>query len=212
MNEGLHLDNVTIARRGGAQLLSVDAHIAPGEIFTLMGPSGSGKSTLINAISGFLPRAFTCTGTVTLGGKVISNMPPEKRCVGVLFQDPLLFPHLSVVENVMFALPPGGSKRHRLKRAEELLEAVNLLDCGEQDPATLSGGQQARVALIRVIAAEPRALLLDEPFSKLDAELRDAVRQLVFTEVRRRNLPALFVTHDRADAEAAGGKMLMVNS
>lgn len=208
MNNGLELSALKITRRDGAELLSVDAHIAPGEILTLMGPSGSGKSTLINAISGFLPKAFTCTGKIKLGGQDISMMTPEKRCVGVLFQDPLLFPHLSVVENVMFALPPGGSKRVRHQRADELLEAVNLLECGKRDPATLSGGQQARVALIRVIAAEPRALLLDEPFSKLDAELRDAVRQLVFAEVRRRNLPALLVTHDKADAKAAGGKIL----
>lgn len=208
MTDGLHLDNVVIKRRNGAELLSVDAHIAPGQIFTLMGPSASGKSTLINAISGFLPKAFTCDGTIRLGGAVISNRPAEKRNVGVLFQDPLLFPHLSVAENVMFALPPGGTRAARIKQVDELLEAVNLLDCGDQDPATLSGGQQARVALIRVIAAQPKALLLDEPFSKLDAQLRDAVRQLVFAEVRRRNLPTLLVTHDKADAQAAGGKML----
>lgn len=207
MSAGLHLSDMTISR-AGVPLLSINEHIAPGEILTLMGPSGSGKSTLINAISGFLPKVFQCTGSVTLDDLEITSLPPEKRRVGVLFQDPLLFPHLSVAQNIMFALPPGGNHRMRRGRALELLAAVNLADCADQDPSTLSGGQQARVALMRVIAAQPRALLLDEPFSKLDAQMRDSVRQLVFDEVRRRGLPALLVTHDQADATATGGKTL----
>lgn len=204
---GLHLKNIKI-KRDGEELLSINATIAPGEVLTLMGPSGSGKSTLINAISGFLPKVFTCAGDITLDGINITMLPPEKRKVGVLFQDPLLFPHFSVNQNLMYALPPGGSARERQNRVAELLEAVNLGDCGPRDPATLSGGQQARVALVRVIASEPHALLLDEPFSKLDAQLRDSVRQLVFAEVRERHLPALLVTHDAADAKAANGSMI----
>lgn len=206
-DHGLHLLAVKI-KRDGERLMDINAHIAPGEVLTLMGPSGSGKSTLINAISGFLPKAFTCSGTITLDGKIITSLPPEKRRVGVLFQDSLLFPHFSVEENILFALPPGGSSAERQERVAELLEAVNLGDCGPRDPATLSGGQQARVALIRVLAAEPHVLLLDEPFSKLDAQLRDSVRELVFNTVRARNLPALLVTHDEQDAKAAGGNIV----
>lgn len=205
--QGLHLENVEI-KRDETPLLAIDALIRPGEVLTLMGPSGSGKSTLINAISGFLPRAFSCSGRIALDGEDITRLPPERRKVGVLFQDPLLFPHFSVEENILYALPPGGSRIERHNRARALLKAVNLEECGGRDPATLSGGQQARVALIRVLAAEPHALLLDEPFSKLDAELRGAVRQVVFSIVRERNLPALLVTHDAEDARAAGGRII----
>lgn len=206
-DKGLHLDNVAI-KLNGAPLLEVDALVRPGEILTLMGPSGSGKSTLLNAISGFLPKAFACAGRIRLDGTDITELPPDQRRIGMLFQDPLLFPHFSVIQNLLYALPPGGSSAERRKRACELLAAVNLADCADRDPATLSGGQQARVALVRVLAAAPHALLLDEPFSKLDAALRSSVRQLVFAEARRLELPALLVTHDKADAEAAGGAII----
>lgn len=207
MKPGLTLQSMRISR-SGTPLVTIDQHIAPGETLTIMGASGSGKSTLINALSGFLPKVFTCSGRVLLDGVDITDLPPEKRRVGVLFQDPLLFPHFSVLQNIMLALPRGGSRSARKDQALGLLSAVNLADCADQDPATLSGGQQARVALMRVMAAQPKALLLDEPFSKLDAQLRDSVRELVFAEVRSRNLPTLLVTHDQADAAASGGKIL----
>ncbi len=207
MKPGLTLQSMRISR-SGTPLVTIDQHIAPGETLTIMGPSGSGKSTLINALSGFLPKVFTCLGRALLDGVDITDLPPEKRRVGVLFQDPLLFPHFSVLQNITLALPRGGSRSARKEQALDLLSAVNLADCADQDPATLSGGQQARVALMRVMAAQPKALLLDEPFSKLDAQLRDSVRELVFAEVRSRNLPALLVTHDQADAAASGGKIL----
>lgn len=205
--KGLDLESVGI-RLGADQLMSISAHVKPGEVLTLMGPSGSGKSTLINLISGFLPKAFTFTGNILLDEINIISLPPEKRRIGVLFQDPLLFPHFSVAENIIFALPPGGSRETRMARANDLLRAVDLEDYGPRDPATLSGGQQARVALVRVIAAEPHALLLDEPFSKLDAQLRGSVRDLVFAEMRERQLPTLLVTHDKEDAKAAGGEII----
>lgn len=208
---GLVLEQIEISD-ARAPLLSVNAKIPPGEVLTLMGPSGVGKSTLISAISGFLPRAFTCKGRILLGGNDITKLPPEQRRVGVLFQDTLLFPHFSVLENVLYALPPGGSMPERCEQALGLLAAVSLRNFAERDPETLSGGQKARVALVRVLASRPRALLLDEPFSKLDADLRDAVRQLVFAEVRRRNLPTLLVTHDQNDANLAGGPILALDS
>ncbi|HHG89733.1 MAG TPA: ATP-binding cassette domain-containing protein [Devosia sp.] len=208
---GLVLENIEIFH-GSAPLLCLDAEILPGQVLTLMGPSGSGKSTLVSAISGFLPRAFTCKGRILLGGNDITILPPDQRRVGVLFQDTLLFPHFSVLENVLYALPPGGSMQERRREALALLAAVSLRNLAQRDPDTLSGGQKARVALVRVLASRPRALLLDEPFSKLDADLRAAVRQLVFAEVARRALPTLLVTHDRSDADAAGGPILVLDS
>lgn len=206
-NKGLRLDNVEIFR-GDTRLLTIDAHIKPGEVLSLMGPSGSGKSTLIQAVAGFLSRDFSCQGAVYLDGDEITKLPAEQRHVGVLFQDPLLFPHLSVAQNILFALQPGGTIAQRRQRVEELLEPVGMLELMDRDPATLSGGQQARVALMRVIAAQPCALLLDEPFSKLDEQLRDSVREFVFKIVEDRQLPALLVTHDYQDAEAAKGVII----
>lgn len=208
---GLELRSVEI-RQNGEKLLSMEAAIAPGEILTLMGPSGSGKSTLISAISGFLPASFSCTGSIWLNGQNITTIPPEKRRVGVLFQDTLLFPHFSVLQNILFALPPGGSMAQRCEIAISLLADIALQDFADRDPATLSGGQKARVALARVIAAKPNALLLDEPFSKLDADLRDSMRELVFAEVARRKIPTLLVTHDKDDAKAAKGRIMTLSN
>ncbi len=207
MKTGLHLDGIEIFE-GANRLLAFDSAIAPGEVVTLMGPSGSGKSTLIHAISGFLSASFTCKGQILLDGANITGLPPEARGIGVLFQDPLLFPHFSVLQNVLYALPPGGTMKQRCEQALSLLQAVGLDKFGSRDPDTLSGGQKARVNLVRVLASRPRALLLDEPFSKLDADRRDSVRQLVFAEVKQRKLPTLLVTHDRDDARAGGGRIL----
>lgn len=207
-DQGLHIDlAIHLHQR---TLLSVNQTIAPGQVVSLMGPSGSGKSTLVAAIAGFLPSVFRCRGTISLDGTDLTNLPAERRGMGVLFQDPLLFPHLSVCENLLFALPPGGNRLQRHERAMTLLDSVGLADLGMRDPFTLSGGQQARVALMRVLASNPRALLLDEPFSKLDAQLRDAVRSFVFEQVQKHALPTLLVTHDQADANALGGQILML--
>ncbi|MDR5865536.1 ATP-binding cassette domain-containing protein [Halomonas koreensis] len=203
----LWLDEVAIYQ-GDRPLVRVDARIAPGEVLTLMGPSGVGKSTLLAQVAGFLAPAFTATGRVRLGDEDLTTRPPERRRLGLLFQDPLLFPHLSVGGNLAFGLPPGGGRRARRRRVEAALADIGLAGFADRDPATLSGGQQARVALMRVLLAEPRAMLLDEPFSKLDAALRDEMRRLVFARVHDRGLPTLMVTHDRQDAEAAGGRII----
>jgi len=189
-------------------LISISDIVAPGDILTVMGPSGSGKSTLLSYIGGFLHSAFKANGQVILKGADISQKPAEQRKVGILFQDPLLFPHMSVGENLLFALPPdikGRLKRH--DAAHEALEEAGMGEMFDHDPATLSGGQKARVALMRVLLAKPQALLLDEPFSKLDTGRRDGIRKFVFSEAKRWNLPVLLITHDIADAEAAGGKV-----
>ncbi|WP_302139320.1 ATP-binding cassette domain-containing protein [Halomonas alkalicola] len=201
----LVLDSVRIALHG-TTLLALDARIAPGEVLSVMGPSGSGKSTLLAFVAGFLGPAFAASGRVLLNGSEITGLPAERRGIGLLFQDPLLFPHLSVAGNLRFGLPRAA--RDRAARVEAALDAVGLAGFGERDPATLSGGQQSRVALMRLLLSEPRAVLLDEPFSTLDTALRQEIRELVFGRLREAGLPSLLVTHDHADAEAAGGRIL----
>jgi putative thiamine transport system ATP-binding protein len=200
-----------LALRVGARTLVSDFYlrIGPGEVTTLMGPSGCGKSSLLSYLCGTLEPAFEASGRVRLDGVAIDALPPEKRRLGILFQDDLLFPHLSVGENLAFALPPAvRGRRERRARVEAALEEAELPGFAERDPATLSGGQRARVALMRTLLARPRALLLDEPFSRLDHDLRERVRRFVFDHARQAGLPTLLVTHDPADAEAAGGAVV----
>lgn len=207
---GLLLEDLRIAL-GKSLLIALDAAVQPGEVLTVMGPSGSGKSTLLAFIGGFLDPAFKATGRVTVDGVDLTGLPPEERHAGILFQDPLLFPHLSVAGNVGFALPPEVRRRAERRRlAAAALAEVGLADFGDRDPATLSGGQKARVALLRVLLSKPRLLLLDEPFSRLDTALRRQTRELVFDRARAAGLPVVLVTHDAADAEAAGGPVVEI--
>ena len=201
----LRLEQVSIAL-AGRELLAMDATIAPGEVLTVMGPSGSGKSTLLAYIAGFLDREFTASGGVWLGERDLLNRPAEARGIGLLFQDPLLFPHLSVAGNLRFGLP--RQSKHKHQQVTQALEQIGLAGFEERDPATLSGGQKARVALMRLLLSKPQAVLLDEPFSKLDTALRKEMRSLVFSQLRDAGLPALLVTHDHADADAAGGPVI----
>ncbi|SNR50213.1 ATP-binding cassette domain-containing protein [Puniceibacterium sediminis] len=204
MADSLILHNVRISRRG-APLVSIDHTIAPGTVLTVMGPSGVGKSTLLSYVAGTLSPDFEASGKVCLGATDITDLPPAKRRIGILFQDDLLFPHLSVGANLAFGLRPGGTRAHRRQRIESALSDIELEGYADRDPATLSGGQKARVALMRMLLSEPRALLLDEAFSGLDVSLRRQIRALVFDRARRMHLPVLMVTHDQEDAEAAGG-------
>ncbi|MDN3552575.1 ATP-binding cassette domain-containing protein [Halomonas almeriensis] len=207
----LHLDNVQI-HQGQQLLLSLDTAIAPGEIVTVMGPSGVGKSTLLAYIAGFLSPAFQASGQVRLDDTRLDTLPAEQRHLGLLFQDPLLFPHLDVEGNLAFGMRRDGRSGERRERIRAALASVGLEAFARRDPATLSGGQKARVALLRVLLSAPRAILLDEPFSKLDAALRDEIRQWVFERVRDHHLPTLMVTHDEADARAAGGRILTLSA
>ena len=207
MSHSLELSNVTL-RRHNIELLSIHASIRSGEVLTVMGPSGSGKSTLLAFVAGLLDPAFTATGQVLLDGRDVTHLPPETRRIGLLFQDPLLFPHLSVSANLLFGVRERSSDRQ--KKVGDALAAAGLEGYGTRDPATLSGGERARVALMRVLLSEPYALLLDEPFSKLDAPLRNEIRAFVFERIRAAGLPTLLVTHDAADAEAAGGQVIQL--
>ena len=206
----LLLEGITISL-AGRTLLSLTERVAPGEALTVMGPSGSGKSTLLAYIGGFLDPAFSATGRVLSGEIDVTALPAEQRHAGILFQDPLLFPHMTVAGNLVFAIPPSVKGRAaRGELAERALEDIGLGGLGDRDPDTLSGGQKARVALARVLLAAPRMLLLDEPFSKLDMDLRGQMRELVFARASARGLPMILVTHDEADAAAAGGRIVRI--
>lgn len=211
--KGLELDGVALSVAGRALLGPLDVAVPQGGRATIMGPSGCGKSSLLAFIAGTLDPAFTATGGVRIDGEAILALPPERRRVGILFQDDLLFPHLSVGDNLAFALPPSMRERatRRAAVAQALAEA-DLAGFEARDPATLSGGQRARVALMRTLLAAPRVLLLDEPFNKLDAQLRQDFRRFVFDHARDRALPVLLVTHDAADADAAGGPIVMLGA
>jgi putative thiamine transport system ATP-binding protein len=206
MSHHLSLKGVCIAL-AGQHLLEITAEIGPGEVLTVKGPSGAGKSTLLSYVAGFLDPAFTASGDVRLDGESLLAVPPERRGLGLLFQDPLLFPHLSVGGNLRFAIPcaeaSGGSAL-----VEAVLAEAGLEGFAGRDVATLSGGQKARVAMLRLLLSKPRAALLDEPFSKLDAALRQEFRQYVFGRLKQAGLPAILVTHDEADAAEAGGPVI----
>ncbi|TEW54978.1 ATP-binding cassette domain-containing protein [Psychromonas sp. RZ22] len=192
-------------------LLSLNEVIKGGEILTIMGPSGSGKSTLLNWLVGMLPSNFQATGELYLNESNITHSASHVRHIGLLYQDPLLFPHLTVEGNIAFAMP-AGNKQQRLDKINEALDQVGLTGMGKRFPQSLSGGQQARIALLRVLLSKPKAILLDEPFSKLDSQLRQETRQLVFEQIQRHCLPAVMVTHDQSDATAAQGKVITLNS
>jgi putative thiamine transport system ATP-binding protein len=207
--DALHLDGLSLALDGRPLLGPLSATVAPGQCLTVMGPSGCGKSSLLAFVAGTLDAAFTARGRVRLGQDELVGRPPESRRLGILFQDDLLFPHLSVGGNLAFALPadvkPMAERRRRIAQA---LTDAGLDGFANRDPATLSGGQRARVALMRTLLARPRALLLDEPFSKLDAQLRADFRRFVFSHAQTLALPTVLVTHDEADAQAAGGPVI----
>jgi putative thiamine transport system ATP-binding protein len=201
----LSVHNLCLMRGDTPLIDRMQLQIAANEIVTLFGVSGSGKSTLLNWMVGDLDPAFSASGELWLGARRLDTLPIEQRRVGILFQDDLLFPHLSVGHNLAFALPHHikGPKARR-QMIESTLAEMGLAGFHDRDPATLSGGQRARVSLMRALLAEPQALLLDEPFSRLDAVLRTQFRAYVFEQITRLAIPTLLVTHDPADVPPGG--------
>jgi putative thiamine transport system ATP-binding protein len=190
---------LALLKAGDTVLLrNLQLRIAPGTVHTLMGDSGSGKSSVLAAVCGTLDPALRWQGEIRLNGQRIDTLPTRARRVGILFQEDLLFAHMTVRENLLFAVPAGPQAAREALVAQALAD-VEMGAFLMADPATLSGGQRARVSLARALLAQPQALLLDEPFSKLDASLRQRMRDLVFGLVRQRQIPALLVTHDAAD-------------
>ncbi|UTR08713.1 ABC transporter ATP-binding protein [Evansella sp. LMS18] len=189
---------------------SLNLDIEQGEIITLLGPSGCGKTTTLRMIAGF---EHPSEGRITIDGKEIfsrtQSLPPEKRGIGMVFQDYALFPHMTILKNVMFGLN-RWSTREKKRRALEVLELVGLEDYGNRYPTQLSGGQQQRVALARALAPKPHVVLMDEPFSNLDAGLREKMRFDVTNILRKANTTAIMVTHDQKDAFAVSDRVVVM--
>jgi putative thiamine transport system ATP-binding protein len=201
----LDIKNLTITQGSQTLIANLNLLVDGGDVATVTGASGSGKSTLLNWLVGDLDPAFEASGELWLDGQRRDGLPVEARGIGILFQDDLLFPHLSVGQNLAFALP--GVVRgtvERRARVEQTLRDIGLDGFHDRDPATLSGGQRARVSLMRALLAEPCALLLDEPFSRLDATLRSQFRGFVFEQIQRQRIPTVLVTHDPDDVPPGG--------
>ncbi|MCZ0702284.1 iron(III) transport system ATP-binding protein [Natronobacillus azotifigens] len=189
----------------------LNLEISKGEIITLLGPSGCGKTTTLRMLAGFeQPTA----GEIRIGDEVVyddrRSLPPEKRGIGMVFQDYALFPHLTIEKNVMFGLNKWKA-RDKKKRVQEVLELVGLGDFGQRLPSELSGGQQQRVALARALAPNPKVILMDEPFSNLDAGLREKMRFDVTNILRKANATAIIVTHDQKDAFTVSDRVVVMN-
>lgn len=175
------------------------ATIKNGEVLTLMGPSGCGKSTLLSVAAGFLSPDFSYTGEILLDNSPLNSVKPENRHIGLLFQDDLLFPHLTICENIMIALPNRIKGKLRRETALQTLQQINLQQLADRSVHQISGGQKARVSVMRLLVAQPKAVLLDEPFSKLDKSLRSDFRDWLFCELKKRQLPTILVSHDSED-------------
>ena len=182
--------------------------VPKGEIRLLHGPSGCGKSTLLALIAGTPMFNVSWAGKIRLDGIDIGVLPAHRRKVGIMFQDALLFPHLTVGENLAFGLPTSIRGKARYLAVKEALAAASLDGIGQRDPASLSGGQAARIALMRALLAEPQALLMDEAFSSLDPDLRRQFGQFVAKQIKLRKIPALLVSHDVTDQEFATDQVL----
>ncbi|MEY4230610.1 MAG: Fe(3+) ions import ATP-binding protein FbpC 2 [Actinomycetota bacterium] len=183
----------------------VDLDVADGELVALVGPSGCGKSTLLRGIAGLEP----VDGQVVVAGRDVSALPPERRHVGLVFQDHALFPHLRVEQNLVFGVREL-SRPERSTLVGELLELVRLPGVGRRFPHELSGGEQQRIALARALAPRPPVVLLDEPFANLDASLRDELRADVVAALRARGTSAVLVTHDRDEALQLGDRVAVM--
>jgi len=195
----LILNNIILYSPTQALCDPINITIHSGEIVALMGKSGCGKSTLLSAIAGHLSPDFHLQGQVTLNSQSLLNCPAHTRQVGMLFQDDLLFPQLNIWQNIAFGLDAKVKGKQRKQKAMAVLEELDLLEHSEKRPDQLSGGQRARISLMRTLLANPKALLLDEPFSKLDPELRKTFRHFVFQHIHEAQIPTLMVTHDPLD-------------
>ncbi|WP_226010329.1 ABC transporter ATP-binding protein [Halomicrobium salinisoli] len=206
---GVAVEDLTVRFGDVTALRDVSLSIDDGEFFTLVGPSGCGKTTTLRAVAGL---ESPDEGRVRIGGTDVTGRPPEDRDVGVVFQNYALFPHMSVRENVAYGLrfadPPGGATTG--ERVAELLDLVDMADLADRDPEQLSGGQQQRVALARALAPGPDVLLLDEPLSALDAQLRQRLRVRIRDIQRDLGITTIYVTHDQAEALAISDRVAVL--
>lgn len=203
----LTLSNVNIKYSQRTIVNNLSFHLQQGEIGCLVGPSGCGKTTLLRAIAGFEP---THAGSISMQQRVLSSattqLPPEQRNIGMVFQDFALFPHLTIFDNIAFGLRKQPLKQQQ-QRVRQLLERIGLSDFEQRYPHQLSGGQQQRIALARALAPKPRILLMDEPFSSLDALLRESLASEVRSLIKAEGVTALLVTHDQQEAFAMADRL-----
>ena len=206
---GVAIEALSLAYDVTDVLKGVDLRIEPGELFTFLGPSGSGKSTLLRCIAGFGP---TPRGRILIGDHDVTHLPPWRRNVGMVFQSYALWPHMTVYRNVAFGLEERRVSSTEIpRRVEAALEMVGLWELADRRPSQLSGGQQQRVALARTIIVEPRVLLLDEPLSNLDANLRIQMRREILDLQRKLRLTTIFVTHDQEEANTISDRIAVLD-
>lgn len=209
----IRLKNVQkrFSKHGKPAVNYLNITVKQGEILTLLGPSGCGKTTILRMIAGF---EQPTEGEIFIGGKIVYDdktfVPPEKRGVGMVFQDYALFPHLTIEKNVAFGLKKWANFQKK-RRIKEVLELVGLADYAKRYPNELSGGQQQRVALARALAPNPAVVLMDEPFSNLDAGLREKMRHDIVEILKKADTTAIIVTHDQKDAFAVSDRVVVMN-
>ncbi|MBN8194146.1 ABC transporter ATP-binding protein [Bacillus sp. NTK074B] len=207
MSSFIKIQGISKTFKGKEILSDTTLALEKGEILSLVGASGSGKSTLLRILSGL---ESATKGKVLIESSDISSIKPQNRPIGMVFQQPLLFPHMNVLENVMYGLKMKGSNKENKKRAKDYIERVGLGEFVHHYPSELSGGQQQRVSLIRSLILKPKLLLLDEPFSSLDLQLRKELRQWVRNILKEEETTVLFVTHDRDEAYEMGDRVAVL--
>ena len=186
----------------------VSLDIRDGEFVSLLGPSGCGKTTTLKLVAGF---EMADSGSIEFDGEDVSQLPAEKRDIGMVFQNYALFPHLTVAQNLAFGLEMRNTPRSEIaRRVSQAMDTVQLVGLGERYPRQLSGGQQQRVALARALVIEPRILLLDEPLANLDARLRDEMRDFIRELQRRVGITTIYVTHDQAEALTMSDRVVVM--
>ncbi len=209
MGEGLEVRSLNVTLGKKHILHDIDLSVRQGEFFSLLGNSGCGKSTLLKTISGLIPED---SGTIEMGARKLHELAPKDRGIVVMFQDIRLFSNMTVYQNVEFSLKNRKvPKPERQKRVQQLLDQVQLSDFGDRHTFQISGGQAQRVALARALAADPRVLLLDEPFSALDENLRDDMRALVTDIHRETQLTTIMVTHDQTEALSLSDRVALMS-
>lgn len=212
MNQVLTIQQLDVTLDNQTILKDISFSLATGEILGLVGPSGCGKTTLLNTVAGFISQK---SGEITIGDKLVinkgNNVAPEKRQVGMIFQDYALFPHLTVEQNIAFGISKMP-KDEQVRRIEQLLSLLSLEGLADRYPHQLSGGQQQRVAIARAIAPKPKLLLLDEPFSNIDARLRQSLMLELRQLFKSQNITAIFVTHNKDEVFTFADKMAVMSS
>ncbi len=208
----LQVKNIDVSYGKKQVVFDVNFNLDEGKIGCLLGPSGCGKTTVLRSIAGFEP---VHNGQILLNGQIVSNsqihLPPEQRKVGMVFQDFALFPHLNVSDNIRFGIKSWSTEKQK-QRVEELLAMINMAEFGNVYSHQLSGGQQQRIALARAMAPRPSILLMDEPFSSMDVELREQLAREVRHILKQENITAVLVTHDQNEAFAMADEICVLNA